>query len=87
VTTPEIRLKFWMFDKVNNKFSLNTLVRYPHSFEKVNKLKFKPNENILFTCGNDACFKSWILCENKKTGLCILFLFLIKRVGSNLYSN
>jgi NET1-associated nuclear protein 1 (U3 small nucleolar RNA-associated protein 17) len=76
VTTPEIRLKFWMFDKVNNKFSLNTLVRYPHSFEKVNKLKFKPNENILFTCGNDACFKSWILCENRKTGMCSLIFFL-----------
>ena len=50
------------------RFSLNTLVRYPHSFDKVNKINFKKNENLLFTCGNDGCFKSWILTENKPQG-------------------
>lgn len=50
------------------------MVRYPHSFEKVNKIKFKPNENILFSCGNDGCFKSWTLVENKPQGNLILLI-------------
>lgn len=65
VTTPESRLKFWRFDQATNKFVLNTFVRFPHAFEQVNKIKFKQNENVLFTCGNDNCFKSWVLRENE----------------------
>lgn len=44
---------------------MNTFVRFPHAFEQVNKIKFKQNENVLFTCGNDSCFKSWVLRENE----------------------
>ena len=44
------------------------MVCFPHSFDKVNKIKFKPNENVLFTCGNDSCFKSWILQKNRPIG-------------------
>lgn len=68
VNTPETKLKFWLFDNASKKFMLNTLVRYPHSFDKVNKIKFKHSSNLLFTCGNDGCFKSWILHENKLQG-------------------
>lgn len=42
---------------------------HPHSFDRVTKIKFKPNENVLFTCGQDGCFKSWILsksCQSDK---------------------
>jgi hypothetical protein len=48
------------------RFSLNTLVRQPHSFDRINKIKFKPNENVLFSCGEDGCFKSWVLRENRQ---------------------
>ena len=27
-------------------------------------MKFKPNTNVLFTCGEDGCFKSWALSES-----------------------
>ncbi|CAF0710964.1 unnamed protein product [Brachionus calyciflorus] len=69
VTTPEIKLKFWCYDSTNNKFSLNTLVRHPHSYDKITKLKFKPNENTLFTCGEDGCFKSWTLVKNRPSSI------------------
>lgn len=51
------------------RFSLNTIVRYPHSYEKLNQIKFKPTENILFTTGADFCLKSWILTENNQPGI------------------
>ena len=41
-------------------------MRQPHSFDRITKIKFKPNENVLFTCGEDGCFKSWILRENRQ---------------------
>lgn len=66
-TTPETRLKFWHYDQINLKFSLNTLVRQPHSFDRINKLKFKPNDNVLFTCGEDGCFKSWQLLSSSSS--------------------
>jgi hypothetical protein len=47
---------------------LNTIVRYPHSYEKLNQIKFKPKENILVTCGSDSCFKSWALTESNPPG-------------------
>lgn len=28
------------------------------------KIKFKPNEQVLVTCGQDGCFKSWVLNKN-----------------------
>jgi NET1-associated nuclear protein 1 (U3 small nucleolar RNA-associated protein 17) len=65
INTPETRLKFWLYDSASTKFALNTLVRYPHSFAKVTHLTFKGKENLLFSCGQDGCFKSWILSENK----------------------
>ncbi|RNA06715.1 WD repeat-containing 75-like [Brachionus plicatilis] len=63
ITTPETSLKFWYYDSTTNKFSLNTLVRHPHSFDQVTKIKFKPNENVLLSCGQDGCFKSWRLTK------------------------
>jgi hypothetical protein len=63
------------------RFSLNTLVRYPHSFERVTKIMFRPNENVLFTCGNDGCFKSWTLVENKRQGLLNNYIEKIKRIS------
>jgi WD40 repeat protein len=44
------------------------LIRFPHSFEKINDMKFKPDSNILFTCGEDGCFKSWTLAESDVIG-------------------
>jgi uncharacterized Rmd1/YagE family protein len=44
---------------------LNTLIRFPHSYKIVNKIKFKTNDNALLTCGKDDCVKSWILKDNK----------------------
>jgi hypothetical protein len=31
-------------------------------------MKFKPDSNILFTCGEDGCFKSWTLAESDVIG-------------------
>lgn len=41
-------------------------MRQPHSFDRVTRIKFKPNENVLFTCGEDGCFKSWTLRKNSE---------------------
>lgn len=65
-TTPEIKLKFWHFDKNTSKFSLNTIIRLPHSYFKINKMKFDPKENLLVTVGDDTFFKTWILLEDSK---------------------
>ena len=44
------------------------MIRFPHSFDKINDMKFKPDSNILFTCGEDGCFKSWTLSESDVIG-------------------
>lgn len=42
-------------------------MRHPHSYDRVNNIKFKPNENVLLSCGQDGCFKSWILTKNSQS--------------------
>ena len=39
---------------------LNTIVKCPHSFDRVTRIKFKPNETVLFSSGEDTCLKSWV---------------------------
>lgn len=73
LTTPDVKLKIWSFDKSSKKFTLNTVVKYPHSYERVTRLKFKPrclSSNVddvdgvfLYSAGEDSCIKSWALVK------------------------
>jgi hypothetical protein len=64
---------------------LNTIVRYPHSYEKLNQIKFKPKENILVTCGSDSCFKSWALTESNLPGRNFDSYILFNDILSNFF--
>lgn len=82
-TTPDVKLKLWSFDKSTKKFTLNTIVKYPHSYERVTRLKFKPsssnnnnmnttsdkddNDVYLYSSGDDTCIKSWALSSSSSS--------------------
>ena len=87
-TTPETKLKLWHFDTATKKFTLNTLVHFPHSFERVNTLRFHPARDILFSCGNDGCFKSYALVESSMFSTLLInqhFVNIFVQILSNLY--
>lgn len=63
------------------RFSLNTLVRLPHSYDRVTKIKFHPNENYLISCGEDNYFKTWALFQSSN----LKFFYLIQFNFNGLY--
>ncbi|ESO84533.1 hypothetical protein LOTGIDRAFT_236208 [Lottia gigantea] len=62
--SPEIRIKFWIFNEEKQTYILNTSVEFPHE-EEIHWLKFRPwcrgNKDLLMvvsTC-QDGSFKLW----------------------------
>ncbi|XP_047366330.1 WD repeat-containing protein 75 isoform X1 [Vespa velutina] len=68
ISTPEVRLKFWIFDMKKQLFTLNTSVELPHELG-INALQFQPNslfgdeDSLVVTTGKDQKFKLWNLIE------------------------
>ncbi|KAJ8680540.1 hypothetical protein QAD02_016327 [Eretmocerus hayati] len=70
---PEVRLKFWQYDKQKQNFLLNTSIELPHE-KGVNALKFKQmtsvnyeddEDQFVVTVGKDCKFKLWYLVESE----------------------
>ncbi|GLH12261.1 Uncharacterized protein GBIM_17005 [Gryllus bimaculatus] len=63
----ELRLKFWEYNKVSQKYVLNTCVENPHR-GAVKAIQFRPsanNENLMcVTAGEDFKFRTWSLQES-----------------------
>lgn len=76
-TSPEIRLKFWLLQKANNGFALNTTVHLPHE-DDINFMQFSlppPKQQQrsfsplhLVTTSMDKTFKIWDLKTSSTDG-------------------
>ncbi|XP_038079160.1 WD repeat-containing protein 75-like [Patiria miniata] len=71
-TSPEMRLKFWQFDKLKQSFVLNTVISEPHT-GRISCLSFRPSsssvshdmyEPMAVTAGDDGKFKLWALAND-----------------------
>ncbi|GFR81903.1 WD repeat-containing protein 75-like [Elysia marginata] len=72
IFSPEMRLKFWMYNSEAQTYTLNTRVEDPHE-ERITKMLFRPpspnktsseQTPCLVTVGQDSCFKLWILLDD-----------------------
>ncbi|XP_056006954.1 WD repeat-containing protein 75-like [Ostrea edulis] len=69
VMSPDIQLKFWMYQEESQEYILNTIVHYPHD-KKVVDLKFRPHGDDLdvvptvVTSGGDGKFKTWTCVDD-----------------------
>ncbi|XP_049810920.1 WD repeat-containing protein 75 [Schistocerca nitens] len=65
--SPELRLKFWIYDSTKQTYSLNTAIELPHK-STVYALEFQPsaisNRLLAVTTGDDQKFRIWGLTEN-----------------------
>ncbi|XP_069110726.1 WD repeat-containing protein 75-like isoform X1 [Argopecten irradians] len=65
VMTPELRLKFWLYNSETQRYTLNTTVEVPHD-KKVTCLRFRPDDfsgidedPMVVTTSLDGKFKIW----------------------------
>ncbi|XP_062598774.1 WD repeat-containing protein 75-like [Saccostrea cucullata] len=69
VMTPDIQLKFWMYQEESQEYMLNTIVHYPHD-KKVVDIKFHPHGDDLdlihsvVTSSEEGKFKTWVLVDD-----------------------
>lgn len=59
----ETSLKFWIFRRSSNKYSLNTLIDCPHGNDLVTSIAYHPFEDIVLTTSDVGEFKIWSLTE------------------------
>lgn len=81
-TLPEMRLKFWRFNKQSHKahhhlakFEVHTVIHLPHK-ERITEMKFAPTTRLFVTAGMDQQFKLWTQASGNEKWFCLQTVML-----------
>ncbi|CDU24802.1 related to NAN1-U3 snoRNP protein [Sporisorium scitamineum] len=61
----ESSLKFWRWNPVNRRYTLNTRIDRPHNGRRLTSITFSPSSALLVTTASDGKVRSWHLASRK----------------------
>lgn len=61
----ESSLKFWRWNPVNRRYTLNTRIDRPHQGKRLTSMSFSPSTALLVTTATDGKVRSWHLASRK----------------------
>lgn len=61
----ESSLKFWRWNPVNRRYTLNTRIDRPHNGKRLTSITFSPSSALLVTTATDGKVRSWHMASRK----------------------
>lgn len=61
----ESSLKFWRWNPVNRRYTLNTRIDRPHNGKRLTSMVFSPSSALLVTIASDAKVRTWHVASRK----------------------
>ncbi|GAC99801.1 hypothetical protein PHSY_007404 [Pseudozyma hubeiensis SY62] len=61
----ESSLKFWRWNPVNRRYTLNTRIDRPHNGKRLTSMAFSPSSALLITTASDGKVRSWHMASRK----------------------
>ncbi|SPO29004.1 related to NAN1 - U3 snoRNP protein [Ustilago trichophora] len=61
----ESSLKFWRWNPVNRRYTLNTRIDRPHNGKRLTSMSFSPSSALLVTTASDGKVRAWHMASRK----------------------